>query len=75
MTLKEKAINLADRALSDPKLVENMDEDKFFKFVLGVAKYDQKRAIALEMLKPFTNSNNKVLFWEAVGVLLSEDYS
>ena len=67
--LKNKGIELATKAINNPSLVENMSEDTFFKFVVGVAKYDQKLAIVLEMLKPFTNSNNKVLFWTAVGIL------
>jgi len=71
MNTQEKAIQLADRALNNPDLIKDMTEDTFFKFVLGIAKYDQKRAIAVEMLKPFTTASNKVLFWEAVGVLMS----
>jgi len=66
-----KATDLATRALNNPSLVENMSEDTFFKFVIGVAKYDQKLAIALEMLKPFTNNSNKIHFWTAVGVLFN----
>ncbi len=67
---KEKAINLVNRALANPSLVEDLSEDTFFKFVLGVAKYDMKKAMQLEKLKPFTTSKNKIMFWEAVGLLI-----
>jgi hypothetical protein len=73
MNLKERAIELADTALNNPELVKKMDNDKFFTFVLCIAKHDKKRAIAVEMLKPFTTSQNKILFWEAVGVLASQE--
>lgn len=71
MNTEQKAKSLCDRALNDPKLIKNFTEDTFFKFVIGVAKFDQKRATKLEKLKPFTTSKNKTLFWEAVGVLFS----
>lgn len=71
MNTEQKAKNLCDRALNDPKLIKNFTENTFFKFVMGVAKFDQKRATALEKLKPFKNSKNKTLFWEAVGILFS----
>lgn len=73
MSQREKAIELSDKALNNPELVQNMNEDVFFIFVISVAKYDSKRAIALEEIKPFTNSQNKILFWEAVGLLHQEE--
>ena len=70
MKSKENAIRLANKALNNPLLLNELSEDVFFKFVLGVAKYDMCLAIKLENLKPFTNSSNKCLFWEAVGILM-----
>jgi hypothetical protein len=78
MSTATKAKSLCDRALNDPTLINNFSENTFFSFVMGVAKFDKKRAIKLEELKPFTNSSNKTLFWEAVGLLfcpgMDEDY-
>ena len=62
MKNKENAIRLANKALNNPLLLNELSEDVFFKFVLGVAKYDMCLAIKLENLKPFTNSSNKCLF-------------
>lgn len=74
--MKAKAIELANRALENPSLVNQLTEDIFFKLVIGISKYDRSLAMKVEELKPFTNSNNKVLFWEAVGILVPyEDYA
>tara|TARA_R110002020_G_scaffold122805_2_gene278681 strand:- start:2771 stop:2998 length:228 start_codon:yes stop_codon:yes gene_type:complete len=70
---KEKATYLVNKALANPSLVKNMPEDTFFKFVLGIAKYDKTKAMQLEKLKPFTTSQNKAIFWEAVGILMPSD--
>ena len=67
---KEKATQLVNKALTNPNLVKDMSEDTFFKFVLSVAKYDKTKAMQLEKLKPFTTSKNKIMFWEAVGLLI-----
>lgn len=73
--MREKAIELANRALQTPSLLNDLSEDVFFKFVMGISIYDISLAMQVEQLKPFTNSNNKVLFWEAVGILVPlEDY-
>jgi hypothetical protein len=73
--MREKAIELANRALQTPSLLNDLSEDVFFKFVMGISRYDISLAMQVEQLKPFTNSNNKVLFWEAVGILVPlEDY-
>lgn len=73
--MREKAIELANRALQTPSLLNDLSEDVFFKFVMGISIYDISLAMKVEQLKPFTNSNNKVLFWEAVGILVPlEDY-
>lgn len=71
--MKAKAIELGNKALSNPSLLINMPEDTFFKFVIGVAKYDKSLAMEVESLKPFTSPNNKVLFWEAVGILIPQE--
>lgn len=73
--MKAKAIELANRALENPSLINQLTEDMFFKLVIGISKYDRLLAMKVEELKPFTNNNNKVLFWEAVGILVPyEDY-
>lgn len=74
--MKAKAIELANRVLKTPSLLDQLSEDVFFKLVIGISIYDRSLAIRVEELKPFTNSNNKVLFWEAVGLLIPlEDYN
>jgi hypothetical protein len=71
--MKAKAIELGNKALSNPSLLINMPEDTFFKFVIGIAKYDKSLAMEVESLKPFTSPNNKVLFWEVVGILIPQE--
>jgi hypothetical protein len=44
-----------------------------FDFVMTIASYDINLAIKLEELRPFTNSKNKVLFWEALGILIPQE--
>ena len=74
--MKAKAIEIANKALANPSLLNQLSEDVFFKLVIGISKYDVSLAMKVEALKPFTNSDNKVLFWEAVGILIpSEDYA
>ena len=70
---KEKATHLVNKALANPSLVKNMSKDTFFKFVLSVAKYDKTKAMQLEKLKPFTTSQNRAMFWEAIGILMPSD--
>lgn len=75
---REKGLRLADQALEYPVLVKDLSEDTFYRFVMGVAKHDIFKAMALEKLKPFTNDSNRQLFWETTGVLRflipTEDY-
>jgi hypothetical protein len=71
--METKAIELANKALSNPSLLINMPEDTFFKFVIGIAKYDKSLAMEVESLKPFTSPDNKVLFWEVVGILMPQE--
>ena len=73
---KEKGIRLANQAIKNPELLELLDHDKYVDFVLGVAKYDTSLAKEIESLRPFVSSSAKLLFWEAVGILMpTEDYS
>jgi hypothetical protein len=73
MSLKDKSILLANKALNNPSLLNTLPDDTFFSFVIGIAKFDIELAKKVESLKPFTNPHNKVLFWEAVGILLPQD--
>ena len=73
MNAKEKGIMLANKALANPELLETLPEDVLFKFIIGIALFDIDLAMRLEELKPFTNSSNKVLFWEAVGILMPQE--
>ena len=65
-----KAFDLATRAIANPELISNLSNDKFFTFVMMVAKYHKDLAIKLEEVRPFTNPQSKVLFWEGVGIIL-----
>ena len=73
MNTQEKGIMLANKALANPELLKTLPEDVLFKFIIGIALFDINLAMRLEELKPFTNPSNKVLFWEAVGILMPQE--
>lgn len=73
MNTQERAIILANKALTNPELLETLPEDVLFKFIIGIALFDIDLAMKVEELKPFTNPSNKVLFWEAVGILMPQE--
>ena len=71
--MKNKAIELANRAISNPELLNSLPNDTYFKFVMGIAKFDIYLAQKVENLRPFTHPETKILFWEAVGILLPQE--
>ena len=73
---REKGIELANRAIKNPSLLKQLNNSVFFDFVMGVARYDKSLAQKLEAIRPLTHASNKVLFWEAVGIIMpTEDYT
>lgn len=71
-TQREKAIELANRAIANPKLLDKLTNDTFIKFVIGVSNHSKPLAHKLMDLKPNIPSECKILFWEAVGILKLE---
>ena len=75
MMQKEKAFRLATKAINTPSLLNELDEETYLLFVVGVAKYHKDLAVKLENIRPLVHPQNKILFWEAVGIILElEDY-
>ena len=70
--MKNTAISLAKIALNNPSLFEVLNEDTYENFVLCVARHDIKLAKKLDSRRPIVGAQNRVLFWEAVGILVSE---
>jgi len=72
-----KAHALADRAIANPTLLNQLDDDTMIKFAIGVSKYDVDKAMQLMDLKyPDVKPSNMIRFWEAVGILIpAEDFS
>tara|TARA_B100000497_G_scaffold120661_1_gene149367 strand:+ start:78 stop:311 length:234 start_codon:yes stop_codon:yes gene_type:complete len=74
--LKDKAISLATRAINSPKLLEQLDSETYETFILSVTPFSINLAQQLNELRPITNPETKLLFWEAAGILTSQkDYS
>ena len=73
MRAHQKAIELANRAIGNPSLLNQLPEETYFKFVMGIAVFDIELAKEVEALRPFTTSQNKILFWEAVGILMPQE--
>jgi hypothetical protein len=73
---EEKAFRLANEAIETPSLLNKLDEETYLLFVVSVAKYHRDLAIRLEDIRPLVHPQNKVLFWEAIGIILEmEDYN
>jgi hypothetical protein len=74
--LKDKAHNLAIRAINKPTLLNTLTQDKYETFVLGVAMYYRDLAIKLDEIKPIVDPSKRIDFWKSVGILMNdEDYS
>lgn len=74
--LKDKAYNLAIRAINKPTLLNTLTQGKYETFVLGVAMYHRDLAIKLDEIKPIVDPSKKINFWKAVGIIMNdEDYS
>lgn len=74
--LKTKAETLANKAIANPELLDQLPNNVYEDFILRVALFNIDLAMKLDDIRPITNSNNKVLFWEAVGIISpQENYS
>lgn len=72
--LRVKANTLADKAISNPSLLNQLDDDNMIKFAIGVSKYNKDKAVKLIDLRyPNVVPHNIVLFWQAVGILQKPD--
>jgi|TARA_B110000967_G_C18316632_1_gene285526 hypothetical protein len=73
---KDNAFNLATRAIKKPSLLDELTEDTYVKFVIGVALYHKDLAVKLDEIRSIGEPQNKILFWEAIGVLTTpEDFN
>ena len=50
-TQEMKAIRLANQAINNPSLVENMEEDAFLKFVIGIAHYNTELSMKVLQIR------------------------
>jgi hypothetical protein len=74
--LRDKAISLATRAINNPELLEQLDNKTYETFILSVTPFNIDLAQQLDKIRPITNSETKILFWEAAGILTNQkDYS
>lgn len=72
MNQSEKAQKLGNQVLNNPELLNQLDEDTFLKFVISISKYDKPLAWNVFDLKvKGLSAQNKILFWEAVGIVFS----
>lgn len=71
---KDKAQELGNRAINNPSLLDQLDEDTFIKFVVCISKHDKSLASRVFDLKyDKISAQGKVLFWEAVGILTKQE--
>lgn len=72
----EQAQKLGNQVLANPSLLNQLDEDTLIKFVISLSKYDKPLACKVfDLRSADISAQNKILFWEAVGLLLEVDYS
>jgi hypothetical protein len=76
MNAKETAFTLANRAINTQNLLTQLNEETYLLFVIGVAKYHKELATKLENIRPLVSPQDKILFWETVGIIVPmENYS
>jgi hypothetical protein len=76
MNAKETAFTLANKAINTPTLLTQLNEETYLLFVIGVAKYHKELATKLENIRPLVSPQNKILFWETVGIIVPmENYN
>ena len=71
-TKRQVAIELANKVIANPSLLEQLNDDTFIKFVIALTNHSKELAYKVFDLRPNIPSQNKVLFWEAVGILKLE---
>ena len=71
---REKAQELGNRAINNPRLLDQLDEDTLIKFVVCISKHDKSLASQVFDLRyDKISAQGKVLFWEAVGILTKQE--
>jgi len=71
---KDKAQELGNRAINNPSLLDQLDEDTFIEFVVCISKHDKSLASKVFDLKyDKISAQGKVLFWIAVGILTKQE--
>jgi hypothetical protein len=71
---REKAQELGNRAINNPSLLDQLDEDTLIKFVVCISKHDKSLASKVFDLRyDKISAQGKVLFWEAVGILTKQE--
>ena len=71
---KDKAQELGNRAINNPSLLDQLDEDTFIEFVVCISKHDKSLASKVFDLKyDKISAQGKVLFWVAVGILTKQE--
>jgi hypothetical protein len=74
--LKDKAHNLAIRAINKPTLLNTLTQDKYETLVLGIAMYHRDLAIKLDVIRPIVDPSKRISFWKSIGIIMGdEDYS
>lgn len=76
MYQEDQAHYLADKAIANPSLLNELDDDKMIKFAIAISKYSKEKANNLMDLKyPDVKPSNMVLFWQAIGIISKDlDY-
>ena len=69
-----KGIELANQVIADPTLLKVLNDDTFIKFVIALSIKNKDLAIRVMDLREDVPAQNKILFWEAVGIIQNESY-
>ena len=70
--MNNKAYYLAMQAINNPSLLNQLSDDTYVSFVIGVAKYHKDLAMKLDKIRSIGKPKNKIKFWQAIGILTPE---
>lgn len=69
---QQKGIELANKVIADPSLLKQLDDTTFIKFIIALTNTSKDLASKVFDLRENVSAQNKILFWEAMGIIMNE---
>lgn len=71
-TNQQKGIELANKVIADPSLLKQLDDTTFINFIMALTKTSKDLASKVFDLRENVSAQNKILFWEAMGIIMNK---